>query len=64
MEGFAEAQKILANSNEKMTYRYTVAYAGFSKGGEGGRKFRKVEIIEDQDENFPAQNQFCFPAQT
>ena len=42
---------------------YPVAYAGFSKG-EGGRKFRKVEINEGQNENFPAQNQFRFPAQT
>ena len=28
-----------------------VAYAGFSKGG-GGRKFRKFENDEDQNENF------------
>ena len=44
----------------------TVAYAGFSKGGGGGggRKFRKFEINEDQNENFPAQNQVRLPAQT
>ena len=32
--------------------------------GEGGRKFRKVEINEDQNKNFPPQNQFRSPAQT
>ena len=31
---------------------YAVAYAGFSKGGEGGRKFRKFENNEQQNENF------------
>ena len=42
-----------------------VAYAGFSKdGGGGGRKFRKFENNEDQNENFPAQNQVRFPTQT
>ena len=30
----------------------------------GGRKFKKFEINEDQNENFPAQNQVCLPAQT
>ena len=39
-----------------------VAYAGFSKGG-GGREFRKFEINEDENENFPAQNQVRFLAQ-
>ena len=31
----------------------------FRKGG--GRKFRKLEINEDQNENFPSQNQVRFP---
>ena len=39
-----------------------IAYAGFSKGG--GKKFKKIENNEDQKENFPAQNQNRFPAQT
>ena len=30
---------------------------------EGGRKFRKFENNEDQNENFSAQNQVRFPAQ-
>ena len=34
-----------------------VAYAGFSKGGEGARKFRKFEKNKDQNENFSSQNQ-------
>ena len=38
----------------------SVAYAGFSKGG---RKFKKFENSEEQNENFPAQNQVRFPAQ-
>ena len=33
----------------------------FRKGG--ARKFRKFEINEDQNKNFPAQNQVRFPAQ-
>ena len=47
----------------KLQRRRSVAYAGFSKGGVA-RKFRKFEINEDQNENFPAQNQVCLPAQT
>ena len=41
-----------------------IAYAGFSKGGGGGKKLKKIENNEDQKENFPAQNQNRFPAQT
>ena len=41
----------------------SVAYAGFSKrGGGGGRKLKKFEINEDQNEKFSAQNQVHFPA--
>ena len=42
----------------------TVAYAGFLKGGGGGREFRKFGFNEDENKNCPAQNQVCFPAQT
>ena len=37
----------------------TVAYTGFLKGV-GGRKFRKIENSEDQNEKFSAQNQVRF----
>ena len=40
----------------------SVAYAGFSKGE--GQGIQKIEINEDENENFPAQNQVCFPTQT
>ena len=40
-----------------------VAYAGFSKGGGGARKFENIEDNEEQNENFPPQNQVRFPAQ-
>ena len=42
----------------------SVAYARFLKGGGGGKIFRKFEINENQNENFPAQNQVRFPART
>ena len=44
-------------------FPWTVAYAGFLKGGGGGRKFRKFENNKDQNENFPVQNLVRFPAQ-
>ena len=42
-----------------LLYKTAVAYAGFSKGG--GQEF---ENYKEQNQNFPAQNQVRFPAQT
>ena len=41
----------------------SVAYAGFWKGGEGARKFRKFENNKHQNENFSTQNQSGSPVQ-
>ena len=41
-------------------YLFSVAYAGFSKGGGGGKQFRKFENNEDQNEKFSTQNQSVF----
>ena len=48
---FSKVKFIVLNQKMMLT---AIAYAGFSKGGGGDRKFRKFEINEDQNENFPA----------
>ena len=52
----------LQKDEKKKITAKAVAYAGFSKRG-GGRKFENIENNEEQNENFPPQNQVCFPAQ-
>ena len=56
------SSQLLLGLKGKKINLWAVAYAGFSKGG--GRKFRKFENNEDQNENFPAQNRVRFSAQT
>ena len=58
MEGFAEAQKILANSNEEMTYQYTVVYADFRKGGGGGAE--KLRLMKTRMKIFQPKINFVF----
>ena len=60
-QGFIYGRAININLCGAKNLFQSEAYAGFSKGG--SRKFRKFEINEDQNKNFPAQNQVRFPAQ-